>query len=263
MNTKLIEFYNTKKNIIRGIITQSKNTTEKNVICLHGFGRCSSTEKKFKVIADKLVKKNILTLRFDFSGFGLSDGDFSLTTIERQGQEFLEAIEFLKSINNSNKISIVTHSLGACVLATQLKKIQSKIDKIILVSPALNQKELLRYWFATQTNVGTEITWDNYHDYFKEEEFENNCRQKGKETKTDYINPTYFLDAKNKDFSNIFESIKTKVLHIHGQNDQAVPINSLNICFDNGIIVMGGDHDLEKPSMRNQWVDKAVDFLAK
>lgn len=57
INTKIIEFTNINDEIIRWVET-SANPYDANsnnlLVCIHGFERCSTTEKKFKSIADKL-----------------------------------------------------------------------------------------------------------------------------------------------------------------------------------------------------------------
>jgi len=265
MDTKLIEFLNIENQKLRGIITTPDDEINNGIICLHGFERCSTTEKKFKSFADNLSNNHTATLRFDFSGCGLSDGDFKFTTIEKQGIELINAIEVFQREIQISKVSIIAHSLGACILASQLQKINDKIDKIILLSPALNQKELLRYWFVTgqikKTNPTTEINWNNFKDYLIEEDFLTDCAKNDKMTKANYINPEYFTGGKDSDYSNFFLDTDYRILHIHGNKDLAVPLDSLNIKFKNQLIVDGGDHDLEKPNQLDQWLPKVVNFL--
>ncbi len=267
MKTKLIEFFNTANQNLRGIITLPVREIKSGVICLHGFERCSTTEKKFKMLADELASNGIATLRFDFSGTGLSDGDFKFTSIEKQGLEFINAIEAFQHETRSKKISIIAHSLGACILANQLEKIHNQIEKIVLLAPALNQKTLLRYWFITnqmkKSDQTVAVSWENYKNYLNESEFLKDCEKIGKITKMNYINPEYFLDGKDFDFSNVFDDMNLQILHIHGNKDLAVPLDSLNIKFKNQIIVDGGDHDLEKPNQMDQWLQKTIDFISK
>lgn len=221
---------------------------QKGIICLHGFERCSSTEKKFKALADSLVEKMMAVLRLDFSGCGLSDGDFKLTTIENQADDFIVALRNFKSEIWQQRINIVAHSIGACVLATEIDEIKDEIEKIILIAPALNQKDLMKYWFVTsqmkKSNPEIEITWQNYKQYLDESTFQKDCERTDKMTKANYIDSRYFLDSKDFDFSNKFDSMKDRILHIHESKDVAVPIESLNTTFDNQIIIENGDHNL-------------------
>ncbi|QQR93546.1 alpha/beta hydrolase [bacterium] len=267
MKTKLLEILTGKNQNLRGIISMPDDQIQKGLICLHGFERNSSTEKKFKALSDSLVEKMIAVLKLDFSGCGLSDGDFRFTTIEKQADDFVIALRNLQMEIGQKRINVVAHSLGACVLATKIDEVKDEIGKIILIAPALNQKDLMRYWFITSTmkksNPEIEITWQNYKQYLDENAFHKDCERTDKMTKSNYIEPKYFLETKDFDFSNEFDSLKDKVLHIHGSKDIAVPMESLNITFDNQIIITDGDHDLERPNQLEQWRNKAVNFLLK
>jgi len=80
-------------------------------------------------------------------------------------------------------------------------------------------------------------------------------------TKINYIGADHFLLGKDIDFSSKFNELDDRVLHIHGEKDPAVPRESLNFKFSNQIIVKGGDHQMERPDLMEQWLPKAVDFL--
>ncbi len=265
MQTNLFEFINKDNQIVRWILTLPKNNIKWWVVFLHGFERCSSTEKKFKVLSDELTQNNFATLRLDFLGCWLSDWDFQSTTIDNQKNTFLEAtIKFKEKIWNNN-ISIVAHSLGACILANWIKETDTNINKIVLIAPALNQKDLMRYWFVNsqmkKNNSDILITRENYTQHLNEESFIKDCQRTDKTTKKNYISSQYFLEAKDLDFSNSFDNRKKDILHIHWMNDSAVPLESLHTSFKNQILIERGDHDLENPNQIKQRKDKTVLFL--
>jgi pimeloyl-ACP methyl ester carboxylesterase len=267
MKTELIEFINQEKQKLRGILSSPDDQIQKLVICLHGFERCASTEKKFTLLSDRLAQNGSAVLRLDFLGCGLSDGDFRLTTIDRQAEDLVFIFKEITKQLQQDKISVFAHSLGACVLARTIDELQSKIDKVVLIAPALNQKDLMRYWFVSsenkKTGSKTEITWENYRQYLDETSFQEDCKKTNKMVKSDYIDSKYFLENKDLDFSSKFDGIKNKVLHIHGSKDTAVPIQSLNVIFDHQIIIPEGDHDLEKPNYRDKWLVPTIEFLVK
>lgn len=263
MKTKLVEFNNQDGEILRGIITIPGGGIKGGVVFVHGFERNATVEKKFKKMADALAARGIASFRFDFSGCGLSDGDFSKMTIASRAGELLESIAIFQKEFNFEKIHFVAHSLGACVLAKALKNIKLPINKIVLIAPALNQKDLLKFYFARDNNPNIGISWQNYKQYLDEEKFLKDCARADKMTGQNYIHPDYFIEAKDLDFSADFEKIKDKVLYIHGDGDDKVPLESLNVKFENRIIVSGGDHDLERPDFWDKWFGKTVDFMAK
>lgn len=267
MKNQLFEVQNQHNQTIRWIQTLPNQKFNKNLICLHWFERCATTEKKFKALADSLVENMTITLRLDFTGCGLSDGDFRFTTIDKQAEDFLVAIKKLKNQTGHEKINIIAHSLGACILAKKIDEIKQDIEKIILIAPALNQKELMRYrfisWQLKKSNPEIEITRQNYKQYLDEKDFQKDCERTDKMIKANYIEPEYFLDTKDFDFSNQFDDINDKILHIHGSKDISVPIQSINTTFANQIIIENGDHDLEKPIFLEQWKTKVIEFLLK
>jgi len=267
MRTKLVEFKNQEDETLRGILTVPDASPKQGAVFLQGFERNATVEKKFRLMADALAGRGMVSFRFDASGCGLSDGDFSKTTLKNRGQELLMAAAVLHNEFGDIKIDFIAHSLGTCPLALVFNKIRPMANRMVLIAPALNQKDLMRFYFVRDSmkrkNPDVEIRWNNYKQYLNEKEFLADCERVGRMVRENYIEPGYFLEAKDFDFSNSFDSVKEKILHIHGENDILVPLASLNVEFPNRIIVLGGDHNLERPDFWDKWFFAAVDFLTK
>lgn len=254
--TTLKEFLNNKKQTLRGILVET-SSKDLAVVMFGGFERSGTTEKKFKTLADKLACSGISSLRFDATDCGLSDGDFYDMTTESLSENLFSAYSFLLNCG-FKKVFFVAHSLAACALSLLVGKIN--IEKAILIAPALNQRELLRLWFAQKSNKEIKIDWNNYKNYYQEKEFIDNLNF-DLITKCHKLNKEYRLKNHDYDYSNLFIPIKNSILLIHGDNDNTVPLQSLNIDFTNKIIIKNGDHDLERPGIIEQWLDKSVSFL--
>ncbi len=259
IKTTLIEFGN--DDILRGILVLPKNP-QKVVVMSGGFERSATTEKKFKSLADELTKQNVASFRFDYTGIGLSDGDFSQLTIKSLTEDWKNAIKIAKQETKLSEVSVVAHSLSTCTVAG-LKK-EMSFDKIVFIAPALNQRELLRYWFTVSEMKKSQseivVDWDNFQKYLDEEKFLADCRKEDKMTKVNYISTEYFLENQNKNYAELLSNVEN-ILHIHGDSDNKVPLESLSVNFPNQIIIKDGDHDLENPNTINQWLEKAVIFL--
>lgn len=232
---------------------------EQLTIFIPWFERIWTTEEKFRKLSKEILNNNISDiLRFDFSWTWLSEWDFKNTTITSLSLEFEKILKKYKW----KIINIVAHSLWAVVLAQNLTK--NEFNKIILIAPALNQKDLIRYWFVKwkikKEKPELKITWDNYNDFLDEKEFLEDCEKTWKMTKKNYIDPNYFLEAKELDLSNAFSGFEN-ILHIHWDKDEAVPLKSLDYNFKNSIIVDWWDHDMEKPILFEKWENKVIDFL--
>ena len=262
----LYETIGPEGNLLRGILSIPANTIKSGLICIHGFERCSTTEKKFKEITTLASLSNISSLRLDFSGCGLSDGNFGSFTVAKRKDEFLHVFHDYQKKIGLEKITCVAHSLGGCVLALALSEITDKIDKIILFGPALNQAKLLRFWFVLEDmkkNIPNQkIEWDNFNQFLDEDKFILYCKLKVRETKENYMDADYFLENKDMDYSAYFKEVMKKTLLIHGDKDPKVPLQSLNIEFPHKHIVINGDHDLEKPNYLDQWSYTVLQFLS-
>ena len=267
--TKLVEFQ-ANDSLLRGIlVTPDKRRVPENfALFLHGFERVATSEKKFKVFADKLAVAGVASFRFDFSGCGLSEGDFSVTTVARRSFECAAALAALEEKSFAKPVAVVAHSLGAAVL---VKLLESKPEitptALVLLAPALNQKELLRYWFVqsflSKQNPETSAEWGNYRDYLDEKEFQADCRRETRMTAVNHIGREYYLENKEVCYRISPAASNDRTLWIHGDADTKVPRESVQEAFIHAITVRGGNHDLERPDVFEQWIDRAVDFVAQ
>jgi pimeloyl-ACP methyl ester carboxylesterase len=262
----LIEFKNHKKELLRGVV--DKNLKALNgAIFVHGFER-NATEKKFKNSVDGLKQKTNL-FRFDFSGCGLSDGKFENTTVEKMSRELEAACgAFLKENAKMKKINIVSHSLGGCIVLKWLEMTQYKVDKLVFLAPAFNQRALLRYWFVkSQYKNEKEIGWNNYQDYLDDKKFQDYIAIRKRELKEHFIQNAYFAENEKIDYQNYFEKFNLssdKILIVHGDGDDKVPMASNDrLSKMKRIIVAGGDHDLEKPTVVKKYLPQMIRFLDK
>ncbi len=261
MFTKLIQFTNPDKKILRGIYSGAEEN-KKLVIMASGLERKATTEKKFTALSKALNQQGIDCFRFDYEGLGLSEGDFSDFTVENWKKDLLSARAEMEGVKKYDSISLVAHSVSGCVAA--LAREEADWEKMVLLGPALNQKDLLRYYFAQnkmkKEDPRLEVTWENFRDYFREEDFQAYIKEEGKMTKENYILPDYFLQNEDKDYSSYFQDTDN-VLLVQGDNDKKVPPESFNIDFSRKITVSGGDHDMERPDLLEQWLSGSVKFL--
>lgn len=256
---QLIEFKNTKKEVLRGLFEKTNNSL--GVVFVHGFER-TSVEEKFRRLAEGLRKK-ANTFRFDFSGNGLSDGNFSTTSFDKWKSELEVALRAFKKANPKiQRVHLVAHSVAACIVLSLLP--HKMVDKIVFLSPAFNQKELLRFWFTKSQNKEKNISWENYREFFDEASFQKDLTQKLRLTKTHSLLGTYHREASVLNFQEFIPFVDPKkILLIHGDKDTSVPKESNDDIPQNIkiLLVKGGDHDLERPDMFAQYQKKLLHFL--
>ncbi|MEF2175871.1 MAG: hypothetical protein V3575_05340, partial [Candidatus Absconditabacteria bacterium] len=173
----------------------------------------------------------------------------------------------LNKLISDLKIYIVAHSYGACIISSMIER----FEKIALISPAFNQKELNKYWFTKQymkkNHPTTEVNWSNFNILLNENscfllnKYEEFVYFTKRSTKYNYISNKHLLSVWDKDYSGYFHGYEDKVLHIHGEMDDVVPLQSLNISFQNQFIVKNGDHDIESKDLVASWSSQLFDFF--
>lgn len=257
--TQLIEFKNQQGEVLRGLLDRVKST--RGVIFVHGFER-TSVEKRFKIIVDAL-KGKVNFLRFDLADCGLSNGNFKNFTVDKSAQELAAAVKVFVRQTKIKRLTIVGHSVGGCISLQYLLNYHHakvKIDKLIFFAPALNQRQLLRYWFSQLKNPQKKINWHNYQKYLNEAAFLRDIKIKRRLAKTHMLSNKYFLENYQQDYNEkIAELKKQQLLVIHGDEDEKVPLASNN--FEQVLIIKGGDHDLQRPDMVKQWLKPAINFI--
>ncbi len=264
---QLIEFKNHKKEVLRGIL--DKAVYKNGVIFVHGFER-TTIEYKFKNIVDRLRKKTNL-FRFDFSGCGLSCGLFEDMTVEKMSKELRAALKvFKKNCPAVKNIILVAHSLGACVVVDLLRAgFVKDVKKIVFLAPALNQRDLLRYWFAKSQPKHNHVSlnWNNFKQYLSEADFQADLREKRRMTREHWLLNGYYLEGEKINYQELLAKINfdfNNLLVIYGDSDDKVPSESnANWPASTRLIVAeGGDHNLERPDVVGKYLNEVVTFTA-
>lgn len=263
--TKLIEFENPDKELLRGLINEANS--DNAIIFVHGFER-TTIESKFKNIIDVLDGK-INLLRLDFSGCGLSDGSFKDITVAKMVRDLDTFINNIKSIYpNIKTFNFVSHSLGACVVAEYITSKEVNFNKLVFLAPAFNQRVLHRLWF-TQSKIAKEsknttITLANYLEYFDEREFLLKIETELIPSKEHYISNLYFTENKDADYQDrLYKIPSDHMLIIHSLLDDKVPYYSNDKIPDGvkKVQLQQGNHDLEYMPVVETYITEVINFL--
>jgi len=96
---------------------------------------CNKSLKAAGHIAKGLVDQNIAVCRFDFTGLGESEGDFSNTNFTSNVQDILSAANFMEEQGYAAHI-LVGHSLGGTAVLKAANFISSVKAVVTIASPA-------------------------------------------------------------------------------------------------------------------------------
>ena len=96
---------------------------------------CSKDLKAMPNINSSLAASEIATVRFDMTGIGESEGDFTETNFTTQIEDFLSVAEFLKQNYEAPKFAI-GHSLGGSVAIKCAMKLSSIHAAAVIAAPS-------------------------------------------------------------------------------------------------------------------------------
>ena len=86
------------------------------VILMHGF---SSHKNDGLVLglADELARRGIASIRFDFNGHGMSEGEFRHMTVPNEVEDALQVFRYVEKLPWVSKVGLIGHSQGGVVAA--------------------------------------------------------------------------------------------------------------------------------------------------
>ncbi len=101
------------------------------------FAHCFTCSKDYKAvvnIAHALSSRRIAVMRFDFTGLGESEGDFSATTFSSEVSDLLAAARFLEKEYEAPRL-LVGHSLGGTAVLSAAAGIPSVVAVVTIAAP--------------------------------------------------------------------------------------------------------------------------------
>ncbi|GAK60743.1 OsmC family protein [Candidatus Vecturithrix granuli] len=101
------------------------------------FAHCFTCSKEYKAvtyISRTLAQEHIAVLRFDFTGLGESDGDFSETNFSSNVADIFAAAAYLQQHYEAPQL-LIGHSLGGTAMLQAAARIPSSVAVVTIASP--------------------------------------------------------------------------------------------------------------------------------
>lgn len=209
------------------------------VILGHCF-TCSRHTGILRAICEQLCNDGFMALRFDFSGNGQSEGDFSDSSYSRYIAEVGAAMAFMKN-QGASWTGLAGHSMGAaiavltaarqpdvkavCTLAGRL----SGLEPIAFLTP-IQREELARAGQVTFISRGRHLQ----------------------------LRRDFFSDAGRYSIAESLEALKIPLLAVHGQEDEIIPVSDAYAARHHKpedtelLIIPGADHMFSQAAHRAQ-----------
>ena len=234
-----IYFYNQQGEKLAGTLHLPKKSAGCGVVFGHCF-TCSRHTRIIRQICKELAEKDVLALRFDFSGNGQSEGEFSASNYSKQINEMQTAADVIAE-KGARRIGLAGHSMGAVIAV--LTAAQTKTVKAICALAARLSGLNATHFFSKKQLEELEVTG--------RVSFNSRGRSLQLSTK-------FFTDAKQYDLPEAVKSLQTPLMVIHGDADEIIPVQdaylarTLNSENTELVIIPGGDHMFSAELHRTQ-----------
>lgn len=199
-----INFENNLGHRLAGLIDTADNPIA-HAVFSHCF-TCSKDHPASFRICKALASQGIQTLRFDFSGLGKSEGDFSKTDFSSNIGDIKAAVEYL-SANDRTPRLLIGHSMGGIAAVAAACEL-SQIDAVITIASPSRPAHILDHF---EEHI-PKILKHGYSDVLV---FDETLR----------LTKTYIEDLKTYDERNFTKKLNKPILIFHSPYDDIVSID--------------------------------------
>jgi putative redox protein len=174
------------------------------------FAHCFTCTKNIKAaanIAAALNREKIAVLRFDFTGLGQSEGDFSDTNFSTNVADLVAAAEFMSKELEGPQI-IIGHSLGGAAVLQAAKEIDS-LNAVVTIAAPHDPEHVAHHFESMRDQI--------------EREGEARVNLAGRHFK---IKKQFLADLEMQQLDHHIRTLKTALLVMHSPRDTTVGIDN-------------------------------------
>ena len=135
MQSRKVYFTNKQGYILASSLDMPKNRKAESYAILVPCFTCTKDLKSMINIGSALSEKGIAVFRFDFTGLGESEGDFTDMSYSKMLDDLQDAVDYLKDNFDSPKL-LIGHSLGGCLVIEIANRIPSVKAVVTIASPS-------------------------------------------------------------------------------------------------------------------------------
>ena len=235
MNHQKVSFKNGSGETLVGRLSLPANQHPHNFVL---FAHCFTCNKNFiaiRNISRALTAEGFGVLRFDFTGLGESEGEFSDSNFSGNVEDLLEAAKYLEE-HYSAPTLIIGHSLGgaAAILAAQKISSIKAVATIGAPSNPLHVKNIFKDDLETINDKGTaEVNIGGRSFTIKKQ---------------------FLEDLKSHSFQETLKNIRKSILILHSPQDNVVEIKNAEEMYiavhhpKSFVSLDGADHLLSNPN---------------
>jgi putative redox protein len=200
-----IHFNNQWGEKLAGTLHIPKTSEGRGVVLGHCF-TCSRHTGILRQLADDLSREGFISLRFDFSGNGQSDGVFAESTYSKQISEMQTAVEFLAA-RGADWIGVAGHSMGG--LISFLTGIRTDSIKAVCALASRLTGIRVTHFLSREQRRSLKRTGEVFFN------------SRGRSLK---LTGAFFADADNFNPTDHLKTFHKPLLVVHGDMDEIIPV---------------------------------------
>ena len=232
-------FYNQQGEKIAGTFHLPKRFAGCGVVFGHCF-TCSRHTRIIRQICSELAEKDVLALRFDFSGNGQSEGEFSASNYSKQIAEMQTATGVI-SEKGVHRIGLAGHSMGAVIAVLTAARIKT-VKAVCALAGRLSGLNATNFFSKKQLKELEDTGKVSF-----------NSRGRSLQLST-----KFFADAKQYNLPETITSLQTPLMVVHGDADEIIPVQdaylvkTMNPEYTELVVISGADHMFSAEMHRSQ-----------
>jgi putative redox protein len=243
-----ITFTNKEGEELVGSLHRPDDDTRYGVVLGHCF-TCSRHTRILQRIGKDLASAGYMALRFDFSGNGQSQGEFTRSTFSKQISEVETAMELLKE-QGVDWFGLAGHSMGAAI-AILTGAGREDVNGVCAIAGRSRSPGAFKFLSEKQRE---EL------DRTGKVTFESRGRALA-------LTDTFFSDADQYDLSRTIRRYPKPLLVVHGEADEIIPVSEarhaqeINPDGAELLIIPEADHMFMKEDHRRQVSERVVGWF--
>jgi putative redox protein len=173
---------------------------------------CSKDTKAAAYISSSLAAAGIAVLRFDFTGLGGSEGDFSNTGFSSNVDDLVAAADFLRAEYEAPKL-LVGHSLGGAAVLAAAPRV-SEVAAVATVNAPADPAHVIHNFGSSLEEI--------------ESAGEATVKLGGREF---VIRKSFVEDARSQNMDSILPNLRRALLVMHAPRDKIVDVSNAQQIF--------------------------------
>jgi putative redox protein len=233
MNSKKVSFLNNKGQMLSARL-QFPATGKPRIIAI--FAHCFTCSKDLHAvvaISRALIQQNIGVLRFDFTGLGESEGDFSETNFTSNVADLVSAASYLRDTYQAPSV-LIGHSLGGAAVLMATQQIE-EVEAVVTIGAPADPEHVSNLVKKSKDDI--------------ERDGEAIVQIGGRPFK---ITRQFLQDLKERSPEKIIQTLGRPLLILHSPQDMIVGIDNARLIYEAArhpksfISLDGADHLLSK-----------------